>query len=667
MKKHKILSAALAAVMAFSGVATYSAASAEPQETVGSQYAQDTIQGGAILHCFDWSYNAIRERIPEIAAAGYTAVQTSPVQPPKDYNASWTNTSGQWWKMYQPLDLDIADGNSWLGTKDELKQLCSTAHEYGVKVVADIVFNHVANDGVNGGTFSHVHPDVASDLQFEEFYHSESTAINYSNGDRYNLTHNHMNMPDLNTGEAYIKYRALTLLTDCVKCGVDGFRFDAAKHIEVPDDPASTRSDFWDVVIGGLKEYKPDVFCYGEILGSAGNIPMSSYQRYMSITDSDVSINAFQGERTNNAAKLATSTYTNSNIPSKSVLWVESHDNYLNNGTSYYTNHHIVKTWAITGARADACSLFLDRPGPTMGVAGPDEAWKSKEVTAVNKFKNYFDGTSEYLSSYDDVAYIERGTSGVCISKLGSAGEVSLPAHTLADGVYVDQISGNTFTVSNRIIHGTVTGMGVAVVYNPASSYVQNEPGVDDILIGDANFDGTIDIKDATYLQMCLADDLIFDLDEEIAADCNGDNNLTIVDVTMIQRWLAELLGFGKVNTLYYNGEGEPPTQPTTVPSTTTTVTFTNSLGWSGTIRCYYWADDSNPVSWPGTQMNVYQQTNEYGQTVYQLDIPENADYVIFNNNSSQTVDIKLSDYTSSRFYAISSTDSLGHYEVVAW
>ncbi len=48
-------------------------------------YAQETVQGGAILHCFDWSYNEIKAALPEIAAAGYTAVQTSPVQEPKDY------------------------------------------------------------------------------------------------------------------------------------------------------------------------------------------------------------------------------------------------------------------------------------------------------------------------------------------------------------------------------------------------------------------------------------------------------------------------------------------------------------------------------------------------------------------------------------------------------
>ena len=81
------------------------------------------IQGSAILHCFDWSYTSIKNNMKAIKDAGYTAVQTSPVQPPKDYSPSWRDQGGQWWKIYQPLGVRIADGNHWLGTKSELKAM----------------------------------------------------------------------------------------------------------------------------------------------------------------------------------------------------------------------------------------------------------------------------------------------------------------------------------------------------------------------------------------------------------------------------------------------------------------------------------------------------------------------------------------------------------------
>ena len=39
----------------------------------------DDIANGAILQAFSWDFNTIRESMPDIAAAGFSAVQTSPV------------------------------------------------------------------------------------------------------------------------------------------------------------------------------------------------------------------------------------------------------------------------------------------------------------------------------------------------------------------------------------------------------------------------------------------------------------------------------------------------------------------------------------------------------------------------------------------------------------
>lgn len=61
--------------------------------------------------------------------------------------------------MYQPLSLSICEnGNSWLGSKSELKALCEEADKYGIKVVVDIVANHLANNGTDGGTYDYITP-----------------------------------------------------------------------------------------------------------------------------------------------------------------------------------------------------------------------------------------------------------------------------------------------------------------------------------------------------------------------------------------------------------------------------------------------------------------------------------------------------------------------------
>lgn len=107
------------------------------------QYLRDKVGDGVMLHAFNWSYNTIKENLPAIAAAGYTTVQTSPVQQPKDYSTSG-DVTGQWWKLYQPISFHIAE-ESWLGTKDDLKSLCDEADKYGIKIICDIVSNHIAN------------------------------------------------------------------------------------------------------------------------------------------------------------------------------------------------------------------------------------------------------------------------------------------------------------------------------------------------------------------------------------------------------------------------------------------------------------------------------------------------------------------------------------------
>lgn|GEM_PF-398731 len=448
-------------------------------ETTVETYAQDTIQGSNILHCFDWSYNNIKANLADIAKAGYTAVQTSPVQPPKDYNSSWTG-SDQWWKFYQPLGIRIADGDSWLGTQAELTALCTEAEKYNIKVIVDIVANHVANnttssDSPIGASVNYVHSSVDSELQKAEYFHTDDSANNYTN--RYDITQKNIGMPDLNTKHYDIKQKFLSLLKACIDCGVDGFRFDAAKHIETPYDDGAYNSDFWPVVVNGAKSYAESkgvtLYNYGEILGSAG-IDISSYTEYMAVTDDYTGDSALNNAKSGSASGLANYSYNKGTSAANSVLWAESHDTY--NGSTGQTkdisNSVINNTWAIVGARADSTALFFARPNSTIGQASSDTNWKSTAVAEVNKFKNHFNGTSEYLASSGNVAYIERGTKGVVISKLDGGGQVSLTANTMEDGTYKDYVSGGTFTVSNGVISGNVDSQGVAVVYNAEDSVI---------------------------------------------------------------------------------------------------------------------------------------------------------------------------------------------------
>ena len=132
-KFSKIASVIVAASMLSSSLAftAVNAASDDAKNTIAQDSAlQKNVQDGVILHAFNWSYNSIKENLASIAAAGYTTVQTSPVQQAKDYCTS-NDVAGQWWKLYQPVSMAIAQ-QSWLGTKDELKSLCAEAEKYGI-------------------------------------------------------------------------------------------------------------------------------------------------------------------------------------------------------------------------------------------------------------------------------------------------------------------------------------------------------------------------------------------------------------------------------------------------------------------------------------------------------------------------------------------------------
>ena len=100
-----------------------------------SAVTRSSIHDGTILHAFCWNFNTIREKMPEIAAAGYTAVQTSPINDCLSIHNGMklygeTEDEGRWYYHYQPTDWKI--GNYQLGTRDEFKAMCDEADKYGI-------------------------------------------------------------------------------------------------------------------------------------------------------------------------------------------------------------------------------------------------------------------------------------------------------------------------------------------------------------------------------------------------------------------------------------------------------------------------------------------------------------------------------------------------------
>lgn len=484
-KAKKIASLVVASALltsSFAAITSVNAAEVDSSAQTASADStlRDKVGDGVMLHAFNWSYNTIKENLPAIAAAGYTTVQTSPVQQPKDYSTSG-DVTGQWWKLYQPISFHIAE-QSWLGTKDDLKSLCDEADKYGIKIICDIVSNHIANA-------DETRPDSVSNQvkKYEpEFYKKRRTYTRTYKGDANDssvqaVVQGHVSKcPDLVTNDTAVQTYIINLLKECIDCGVDGFRFDAAKHIETEDD-GEYASDYWKNITTSASSYYTqktgdDLYIYGEILNNCGaDRSYSSYTKYINVTDNRTGDAVLYNVTKGKASTATNAKYKSGVAASNAVLWAESHDTYEgNSGSSGFSNtadvsdENVVKAWAIVASRKDSTALFFARPGTAlMGGVSTDTTYKSTAVSEINKFHNLFVGQSEKLGSSGNIAYVARGTSGIVLSNCkGTNASVSISGTGLADGKYTDTVSGAEFTVANGVLTGSIGKTGVAVVYN---------------------------------------------------------------------------------------------------------------------------------------------------------------------------------------------------------
>ena len=543
-------SVVLAAVMVLSSLWFSTTAGAAPSESnaasAQSYNLPDKIEDGAILHCWTWNFKNIKANLSQIAQAGFKAIQTSPINAVKigdggKMSLKSTN-KGNWWYQYQPTDYTI--GNYMLGTEDEFKDMCNEAHKYGIKVIVDIVANHCSSD------YSVISSHVKS--IGGKAFHDRLEISDWSN--RYQVTQGKLTgLYDLNTQNPAVQQMIVDYVTAVLSDGADGFRYDAAKHVELPDGDSKYASDFWPIVLNNSAEFQ-----YGEIL--SGGDRMGAYAKIMHVTAEGYGSNLQKAISKNTLSVAAIKNYRAydedmSDLDSKRlVTWVESHDNFCKDSNSTWEildDKQIQQGWAVIAAQGDTTPLFFARPqgsnadsrwgDNTIGLAGNGNYY-SIEVVEVNKFRNAMVGESKNIVQVvkNKVNMIERGNKGVVLVSV-SDNENNVKVNTsLADGEYTDRVSGDKFTVTDGKLTGKIAAGEVVVLYN------DDEP---EVLAGDLNGNGYIDVEDATILQRFLAEfkkadgNPIVDVNdpkEFKIADANGDKKIDIQDVTTIQKIIAE-------------------------------------------------------------------------------------------------------------------------------
>ena len=217
-----------------------------------------------IYQAFNENFDSIRPKLSDLAYLGVTYLQVSPPQRSIDQQV--------WWGRYQPIDYRVISGP--LGDGASLSRLIQDAHQHGIKVLVDTVLNHMA-DPVFYRSALHYPQFGPQDFH----YSSERPCIqDYTN--RYEATkfwlcdpaYPDRRLPDLDTSSAYVRSVHKDYLHMLMNMGVDGFRFDGAKHIE-PEY-------FADI----LRTVPQGKFFYGEVISDTSQLS-SEYLPLMPITD----------------------------------------------------------------------------------------------------------------------------------------------------------------------------------------------------------------------------------------------------------------------------------------------------------------------------------------------------------------------------------------------
>ncbi len=616
----------------------------------------DTVNEGKIIQAWNWSFANIEKNLEKLAEQGFTTIQVSPPNelkmPTKGVKVCEPAIDGiapnGWWMFYQPagFQLNESDDNA-LGTKAEFVQMCEKAHKLGLKVIVDAVINHMGTDDDHIGKYTntstdpldHVNPRAAEfepELLAARAFHDPWVDMTYKENywdgwSDYDIEedltqHCTSGLPDLATETQLVQDTIYDYFVELVEAGADGFRFDAAKHIETMDDTYFP-SDFWQDTLIKLRKNYPDkeCFAYGEILNKCGDgRPFSEYTWMMDVTDSgsywgikDAVINMGNGgnsipyyQSEAEGADPNSVNFTKENV----IQWNESHDTYIDGGTSALTVQQRNKIWALTAARQTITGVYFARPDDRTGanraaieaicanITLGDAAltsWTNPEVAAVNQFDNYFGDKSEYNTVQDKVTMIERGNLGATLVNLGGTTKsVNMKANTLANGKYIDSITGNTFTVADGKLTGSIGSTGIACIYYAEDT----EPVIPEMPFDPYSY--PVDPASGTF---------------------------------------PEFEGY------------------TTLVLSSKTWTQAYSYCWvEGTEDC--------AVAWPGTEMKLVTEDNGFGERQWVAYIPSEYNMYIINNGTgggdNQTADLSVP--TSSGVW-LDKLDANGNWTVGYW
>jgi len=196
----------------------------------GSAPTRDNFFGGDLRGVLDY--------LPYLENLGVTALYLTPIFEARSNHKYDTSD-------YLTIDPAFGDAKS-------LHKLVSTAHDRGMRVILDAVYNHC---GIGFWAFEDVQKKGASSKYaswfFVDHYPISQDPPNYQTcgGVWY--------MPKLNIKNPEVKEYLINAATHWIEtCGIDGWRLDV---------PWKASMDFWKLFRERIKRIKPDAYIVGEV------------------------------------------------------------------------------------------------------------------------------------------------------------------------------------------------------------------------------------------------------------------------------------------------------------------------------------------------------------------------------------------------------------------
>lgn len=194
------------------------------------------------------TYLGLIEKIPYLKSLGITAVELMPVQffDDQDAQPGLTNYWG-----YSPIAFFAPHAGYGLSNKaheiaDEFRQMVKAFHQEGIEVILDVVFNHTAEAGLDGPTYS------LRGLENKAYYILNEERNDYQDYTGCGNT--------LNANHSIVR----RMIMDCLRSWVteyhiDGFRFDLASVLSRDEfgEPLKNPPVLWEIesdpVLAGTK------------------------------------------------------------------------------------------------------------------------------------------------------------------------------------------------------------------------------------------------------------------------------------------------------------------------------------------------------------------------------------------------------------------------------